>query len=89
MFDNIGVTTVRKVTEEGLRAALAKLGDEEIYGNVLRAKGILPTEDGRWIHFDYVPGETEIRYGAADYTGRVCGIGATLDKEEPSALLVI
>ncbi len=89
VFDNIGVTTVRKVTEEGLRAALAKLGDEEIYGNVLRAKGILPTEDGRWIHFDYVPGETEIRYGAADYTGRVCVIGANLDKEELSALLGI
>ena len=89
VFDNIGVTTIRKVTEEGLRAALAKLDDEEVYGNVLRAKGILPTEDGRWIHFDYVPGEMEIRYGAADYTGRVCVIGANLDKEELSKLLGI
>ena len=89
VFDNIGVTTVKKVTEEGLRQALAQLGDEEIYGSVLRAKGILPTEDGRWIHFDYVPGETEIRYGSADYTGRVCVIGANLDKEELSKLLGI
>ena len=50
------------------------------YGNILRAKGILPTNDGRWLHFDYVPGEYDVRYGAADYTGRLCVIGCKINQ---------
>ena len=56
------------------------------FGMVLRAKGILPAEDGSWIHFDYVPGEKEIRTGAADVIGKVCVIGTNLDKAGLKAL---
>ena len=80
VFDNIGVETAKRFTEEGLREALGKLTDEEEYGSILRAKGIVQAEDGRWLHFDYVPGETEIRYGSADYTGRLCVIGTHIDE---------
>ncbi|MBQ9299828.1 MAG: GTP-binding protein [Clostridia bacterium] len=80
VFDNIGVETAKRFTEAGLRDALSKLSDEEEYGSILRAKGILQAEDGRWLHFDYVPGETEIRYGGADYTGRLCVIGTHIDE---------
>ena len=52
------------------------------YGNVLRAKGIVPDEDGGWIHFDYVPGEPDVRQGAAGVTGRLCVIGAEIDEEK-------
>jgi len=47
---------------------------------VLRAKGILPLTDGKWLHFDYVPGEVDVRYGSADYTGRLCVIGAGINE---------
>jgi len=80
VFDNIGVETAKRFTEDGLRDALSKLTDEEEYGSILRAKGIVQAEDGRWLHFDYVPGETEIRYGGADYTGRLCVIGTHIDE---------
>ena len=80
VFDNIGVETAKRFTEDGLREALGKLTDEEEYGSILRAKGIVQAEDGRWLHFDYVPGETEIRYGSADYTGRLCVIGTHIDE---------
>ena len=66
------------------KAALAAL-DTGKYGTILRAKGILPGE-GEWIHFDYVPGAPEIRRGSADYTGRLCVIGAELDEERIAAL---
>lgn len=86
IFDNIGVETAKRFTEDGLREALAKLTDEEEYGDILRAKGIVQAEDGRWLHFDYVPGETEIRYGGADYTGRLCVIGTHIDESALRAL---
>ena len=72
---------IKRFTEDGLRAALAKLSEEEDYGAILRAKGIVQAEDGRWLHFDYVPGETDIRYGSADYTGRLCVIGTHIDEK--------
>lgn len=86
IFENIGVETAKRFTEEGLRAALSKLSDEEDYGAILRAKGIVQAEDGRWLHFDYVPGEAEIRYGSADYTGRLCVIGTHIDEAALRAL---
>jgi hypothetical protein len=58
------------------------LSECDTYGMILRAKGIVPCTDGTWIHFDYVPGESEIRRGCADYTGRLCVIGAKLNKDE-------
>ena len=71
-----------KVFEEAaIREALEALDDSETYGDILRAKGIVPITDGRWLHFDYVPGEAEIRYGSADYTGRLCVIGCNIRQD--------
>ena len=79
VFVSWGRETVRKFGEEELSAMLSKLDDGE-YGIVLRAKGIVPCTDGGWIHFDYTPGEQNIRKGPADYTGRLCVIGAQLNE---------
>ncbi len=81
IFENIGVETAKRFSVESLRAALAQLSDEEEYGSILRAKGIVQTEEGSWLQFDYVPGETEIRAGSADYTGRLCVIGTHIDEK--------
>ncbi len=80
VFQNIGVETPRKFEEADIRAALDDLKDEEKYGVILRAKGILPLTDGKWLHFDYVPGESDLRYGSADYTGRLCVIGTGINE---------
>ena len=82
VFDNIGVETPKHFDEAEIRKALETLDDGNgfEYGNILRAKGILPTNDGRWLHFDYVPGEYDVRYGAADYTGRLCVIGCKINQ---------
>ena len=80
VFQNIGVETPRKFEEAAVRAALEALDDEKKYGAILRAKGILPLTDGKWLHFDYVPGEYELRYGSADYTGRLCVIGTKINE---------
>ena len=85
MFTSWGAETPHKYSEQALEQALAAL-DGGAYGDILRAKGIVPTEDGGWIHFDYVPGEPELRRGAADYTGRLCVIGAKLDEAALAAL---
>ena len=69
-----------------LERMLEKLDDEETYGIVLRAKGIVQAEDGSWIHFDYVPGETDVRLGSAIVTGRLCVIGSKLKEEAIEAL---
>ena len=62
-------------------------GDD--YGMILRAKGIVMAEDGRWIHFDYVPGEPNVRYGTASVTGRICVIGSGIDNEKIKALFEV
>ena len=81
VFDNIGVETASRYSREEISDMLAQLGDEEEYGKVLRAKGILQDKDGKWFQFDYVPGETDMRDSGADYTGRLCVIGAHLDEK--------
>ena len=73
--------TARKFTADELSAILEALGNEEKYGIVLRAKGILDSRDGQWIHFDYVPGEADIRNGAPAVTGRFCVIGSQLKEQ--------
>ena len=85
VFTSWGVETVRLFGEDELSAMLAKLDDGE-YGMVLRAKGIVPCADGGWIHFDYTPGEQNIRKGPADYTGRLCVIGSKLADEKLAQL---
>ena len=81
MFDNIGVETPKKFEEDQIREALSQLGDEERFGSILRAKGIVPLTDGTWLHFDYVPGECDLRRGSADYTGRLCVIGVKINEQ--------
>ncbi|HIW54999.1 MAG TPA: cobalamin biosynthesis protein CobW [Candidatus Ruthenibacterium merdigallinarum] len=85
VFTSWGLETHKPTTPEAVRAALAALDSGE-YGQVLRAKGIVPAADGTWLHFDYVPGEADVRTGPADYTGRLCVIGAQLNEEKLAAL---
>ncbi len=85
-FESYGMETIKRFTKEELENILEELDDNK-YGMVLRAKGIVPAVDGSWIHFDYVPGEADIRSGSADYTGRLCVIGANLNKTEIRKLL--
>ena len=80
VFTSWGVETTKKFTQAELHTALEEL-DTGAYGSILRAKGILPDTEGNWIHFDYTPGEIEIRAGGADYTGRLCVIGSELKEE--------
>ena len=78
IFQSWGMETPGKYTKEEIEAILAKLDDSDTYGIVLRSKGMVPTAEGTWIHFDYVPEETEIRTGAAEVTGKICVIGSGL-----------
>ncbi len=84
VFTSWGKETPKKFTEEQVRGILEKLADEDSreYGIILRAKGIVPDEEGRWLHFDLVPGEEEVRYGSAEYTGRICVIGSELKEDK-------
>ena len=81
VFGNIGLETAQRYEQDEIRGMLEKLGDEEEYGKVLRAKGILQNANGEWFQFDYVPGEIDMRDGSADYTGRLCVIGADLNEK--------
>ena len=86
VFTSWGMETAKKFTEDGLRAALTALGDESKYGAVLRAKGIVAASEGEWIHFDYTPGEINIRRGSAGVTGRLCVIGHELHEDAVAEL---
>ena len=81
IFGSWGMETPKKFSEAELREKLSRLQDEEKYGAVLRAKGIVSASDGDWIYFDYVPGETDIRRGAPAVTGRFCVIGAKIKED--------
>ena len=72
--------TPKKFSEEELRGILSQLEDADRFGAVLRAKGIVDSSDGEWIYFDYVPGEIDLRRGAAAVTGRFCVIGSKLNE---------
>ena len=80
VFTSWGVETAHKFSEEEIKSIIEKLANDKTYGEVLRAKGIVASEEGEWFHFDLVPEETELRRGAADYTGRLCVIGANLNE---------
>ena len=80
VFTSWGVETPKVFSEAAVRAALEAL-DSGKYGMILRAKGIVPGTDGQWIHFDFVPGEIDLRHGAAAVTGRLCVIGSKLDEQ--------
>ena len=81
VFTSWGEETVKPFTEPQLHQILTAL-DGGDYGQIVRAKGIVPAADGKWLHFDYVPEEHEVRFGPADYTGRLCVIGANLDEHK-------
>ena len=87
MFESWGMETPSKYTKAEIESILNELEDKDRFGFVLRAKGMLPSsESEQFIHFDYVPGEAEVRDGAAEYTGKVCVIGSDLKKENIIAL---
>ena len=89
MFESFGAETVKKFDASEIEAALAAFSEDTDYGMVLRAKGIVEAKDGSFIHFDYVPGEPDVRLGAAAVVGRLCVIGTGLDKEKIKELFGI
>ena len=80
MFISWGKETPKVYTQADIDRILTAL-DSGAYGAILRAKGIVPS-GGKWLHFDYVPEEQDVRYGSADYTGRLCVIGAQLKEDK-------
>ena len=86
VFTSWGRETIKKYTREDLEKILEALSHSDEYGTILRAKGMLPSEDGTWIYFDMVPEETEIREGAPEYTGRLCVIGSKMNEEKLAKL---
>ena len=87
VFTSLGIESAYKYSEEELTEILRKLSAQEREcGKILRAKGIVPAKEGEWFHFDLVPGEYEVRRGGADYTGRLCVIGAELKEEKIKTL---
>ena len=68
-------------TREEIEAILKKLEDYETYGVILRAKGMVPSGNGSWLNFDYVPGESNVRAGASEVTGKICVIGSKLNED--------
>ena len=81
MFVSCGAETTKVFDAEELTTALNTLCTETKYGMVLRAKGIVAGKDGQWIHFDYVPGEADVRHGSASIIGRLCVIGSGVHKQ--------
>ncbi len=81
VFTSLGIETAHKFTEDELNQIMSKLSENSIYGEVLRAKGIVASDNGEWFHFDIVPNETQLRRGSADYTGRICVIGSKLNED--------
>ena len=81
VFTSWGVETTKKFTKDAIAEVLEELCDEARFGVVLRAKGIVPAEDGTWIHFDYTPGESDVRTGSAGLIGRLCVIGSNLNED--------
>lgn len=85
VFTSWGAETPKQFTQADIDRILTALDSGE-YGAILRAKGIVPAADGQWLHFDYVPQEHEVRFGPADYTGRLCVIGSKLDESRLAEL---
>ena len=86
VFASWGAETTKKFNRDDLTAKLSALQDEEKYGIILRAKGIVASDDGQWINFDYVPGEPDVRFGAASVIGRLCVIGSNINKHNIAEL---
>ena len=89
MFASVGAETTKKFTKEEIESILNTFVEDSDYGMILRAKGIVECKCGKWIHFDYVPGEPDVRIGAPGIIGRLCVIGAGIDKEKIKELFGI
>ena len=89
VFTSIGIETAHRFTEKELKDIIQQLANSKEYGEILRAKGIVAADEGEWFHFDLVPEETEIRRGAADFTGRICVIGSALDEAKVKELFYV
>jgi hypothetical protein len=81
VFSSWGVETTRKYTKDEISAILEHFDEDADFGMILRAKGMVASPCGEWIHFDYVPGHIDVRCGCAAVTGRLCVIGSKIDKE--------
>ena len=86
VFTSVGVETTRKFTASEIESVLERFDEDGELGMILRAKGIVEGENGTWIHFDYVPGEADVRVGSASVIGRLCVIGSGIEKEKIKAL---
>ena len=86
VFTSWGKETPHKYTDDNMKEILEVLANTKEYGIILRAKGIVPSETGEWIHFDLTPEEYEVRHGAADVTGRICVIGTNLLEDKLTEL---
>ena len=82
VFTSFGCETTKKFTKEGIEAILETFSEDDSFGMILRAKGIVEGENGEWIHFDYVPAEPNVRYGSAGIIGRLCVIGSNIDNDK-------
>lgn len=89
VFVSWGCETTKKFNSAELEKSISELTDEKRFGIILRAKGIVEGDDGKWIHFDYIPGETDLRNGAAGVTGRICVIGSKINEDEIKKLFNI
>ena len=89
VFASVGVETTKKFTAEEINSILESFSESDDYGMILRAKGIVEGKDGQWIHFEYIPGEADVRFGSAGIIGRLCVIGAGIDKEKIKELFGI
>ena len=89
VFTSWGVETPRKFTEAEIRKALSEFDEDASYGTILRAKGFVDASDGKWLYFDYVPGEADVRRGEPAVTGRVCVIGSKLNEQAVKELFGI
>src|SRR5699024_8251140 len=86
VFTSWGIQTPRKYSKVKLETILKELSEHNEYGNILRAKGYVDSNEGEWLYFDLVPGEYQIRTGQADFTGRICVIGENLNADKLSVL---
>ncbi|MCX4377810.1 MAG: GTP-binding protein, partial [Lachnospiraceae bacterium] len=86
IFTSWGLETPAVYSRAEIETILGKLEDEEMYGAILRAKGMVPAGDGTWINFDYVPEESNVRTGMPEVTGKICVIGSNLNEENLKTL---
>jgi hypothetical protein len=82
VFASVGVETTKKFSKKELYDILETFVEDDSYGMILRAKGVVECPCGKWLHFDYVPGEPDVREGSAAVCGKICVIGAGIDKEK-------